>query len=105
MKRIGLALVLALTLTFLPGGAWASHRHHHGHHGFHRGCCVFVGPVGPVSPFFPHPFGLHRHFFFPPSSTFIVVDPAPQQVWVPGSWWWNGFQWVWWPGHWVFLGQ
>jgi len=100
MKRLALAFVLALavSLTLLAGAAGA----HHGHHGFHGGCCVFIGPV---SPFFPHPFGLHRHFFFPPSSTFIVVDAAPQPVWVPGSWWWNGFQWVWWPDHWVFLGQ
>ncbi len=76
MKRIGLALVLALTLTLLLGGAWASHGHHHGHHGFHGGCCVFVGPVGPVSPFFAHPFGLHRHFFFPPSSTCGCLGPG-----------------------------
>ena len=109
MKRLALAFALALaaSLTLLAGVAGAHHRHHGFHGGFNAGCCVFIQP-GPT--FVHRPFVPHRHFFisngfFPPGSNFIVVAPAPQPVWVPGSWWWNGFQWVWWPGHWVFLGQ
>lgn len=107
MKRLALAFALALaaSLALLPGAAGAHHRHHGFHGGFSAGCCVFIGPG---HAFAPRPFGLHRHFFaspgfFPPSSTFIVVDPTAQPVWVwmPGSWWWNGAQWVWWPGHWT----
>jgi hypothetical protein len=30
----------------------------------------------------------------------VVVAPAPGPVWVQGQWVWNGFNWVWWPGHW-----
>jgi hypothetical protein len=26
--------------------------------------------------------------------------PAPGPTWVPGFWWWDGYQWVWYPGHW-----
>lgn len=29
-----------------------------------------------------------------------IVAPAPQPVWVPGFWAWNGFTWVWVPSHW-----
>ncbi len=47
MKRVSLALALALVigLSLVPGTAWAGHRHHHGHHGFAGRCCVFIGPV------------------------------------------------------------
>jgi hypothetical protein len=102
MRRIALALALLLltSFTLLPGAAWAggSHLRVFVGQGFQSACCVFIGPR--------HPFG-HRHFFFsqgfflPPPSSFIVVDPAPQPVWIPGFWWWSGFQWVWVPGHWA----
>ena len=26
----------------------------------------------------------------------------PVHVWVPGQWAWNGYSWVWWPGHWGY---
>ena len=111
MRRIALALALAfvVSLTLLPGAAWAWRGHAHvllGRPGFQSACCVFIGPG--------QPFG-HRQFFnnrfigpsFAPSvivtNPIVVVEPQP--MWVPGSWWWNGLQWVWWPGHWVFLGQ
>lgn len=102
MKRLALAfaLALAVSLTLLAGAAGAHHRHH----GIFVGCCVFIGPV---SPFVHHHF-IHHGFIdpgFAPSvivtNQVVVVDPVPQPVWVPGSWWWNGFQWVWWPGHWA----
>ncbi len=103
MKRIALvlALVLVVGLTFMPGAAWAwrGQVHAFASPGFQSACCVFIGPRHPVG---------HRHFFFsqgffpPPTSRFIAVDPVPQPalVWVPGFWWWNGFQWLWWPGRW-----
>ena len=95
MKRISLALAFSLigVLTLLPVPTWASHRHR-----AFAGCCVFISP-GP-SFVFRHGF-THPHF----GPTFIVVDPAPQPVWVPGSWQWTGVQWVWLPGQWVFPGQ
>ena len=113
MKRFALAfaLALAVSLTLLAGAAGASPRH--GGHvtvfvgpGFQPTCCVFIGPR--------HSFGHHLFFnngFIGPgfAPSVIVTNPVvvvePQPVWVPDSWWWNGFQWVWWPGHWVFLGQ
>lgn len=110
MKRIALALVLslAIALTVLPGAAWAHHRHH----GVFAGCCVFIGQGHPLvhENFFfvnhgfvhPHRFFIHDGFIpLRDGSTVIVVDPVPQPVWVPGFWWWSGFQWVWVPGHWA----
>ena len=117
MKRLALAfaLALAVSLTLLAGVAGASPRHggFHGGHvtvfvgpGFQSACCVFIGPR--------HFFGHHHFFnngFIDPrfGSSVIVGGPVvvvePQPVWVPSSWWWNGFQWVWWPGHWAFFGQ
>ena len=100
MKRIGLALVLSLVigLTLLPGSAWGRQ-----HHGVFVGCCVFIGPLSPH--FIHHGFIQEGFFAAPFGSTVIAVNPAPQPVWVPGSWWWNGFQWVWQPGYWFFPGQ
>ncbi len=116
MKRVGLAVALAVSLSLVPGVASAGHRHHGVHTGFHAGhATVFISPhPGFIHghPFAHQPFVVQRHFihpgFIPPGfidprfgSTFIVA-PAPQPVWVPGVWWWDGFQWVWVAGHWVF---
>lgn len=106
MRRIGLALALSLVVgvALLPRPAWAHHRHLR----VHVGCCVFIAPVHPFvhHKFFvhhgfirPHPF-VHDGFVHPHvGSTVVVVNPPP--VWVPGFWWWNGFQWLWVPGHWA----
>ena len=95
MKRISLALTLCLVavLTLLPGSARASHRH-----GSFAGCCVFIAPKHSL--FIHHGF-IHRRV----GPTFIVVDPAPQPVWVPSFWQWTGVQWMFVPGHWAFPGQ
>ena len=105
MRRIGLALSLALivSLSLTPGAAWAWRGHVRVFvgPGFQSACCVFIGPR---HPFGHRPFFFSQGFFLPPTSSFIVVDPVPQPalVWVPGFWWWDGFQWAWSPGHWAF---
>lgn len=107
-RTLGIVIAFAVSLTLLPGTAWAwgGHGFHsghggpfigHGHHALHGGRCVFIGPG---HPFVAHGFGAHHN-----GSTVIAVHPAPQPVWVPGFWWWNGFQWVWAPGHWAVPGQ
>lgn len=97
MKRIGLALALALVLllAFLPGSAGA-----HRQHRTFVGCCVFIAPD---APFVVHHF---HHGFVRPfgSPTLIIVNPV-QPVWVPGFWQWTGAQWAWVPGQWVFPDQ
>lgn len=104
MKRVGgIVLGLVLVIGFLPGaaGAWGEKVIiiNPGHHGFRADCCVFISPG--------HAFRHHRFFveqrFFEErfASPFVVVDPTPQFIWVPSFWWWNGFQWVWVPGHWA----
>lgn len=105
MKRIGLALTLALVvgLPLWPGAGWAHHRHNR----VFVGCCVFIAPGHPVVI---HEFPGHSHFFIHHGfiqrhSTFIVVDPATQPAWVPGFWQWTGVQWAWVPGHWVVPGK
>jgi hypothetical protein len=103
VKRMGLALALSLigVLTLLPGPTWAGDRHRTS-----AGCCVFIGPGH--SSVIRHGF-ISRHGFIHPlvGPTFIVGAPVPQPalVWVPGFWWWNGFQWVWSPDHWAVAGQ
>ena len=41
----------------------------------------------------------------PPPTTVVtdavVVSPGPDYVWVNGCWAWDGFRWVWMPGHWM----
>ena len=101
MKQM-LVLSLLVAMTLLSGAAWAHDRHHR----VFVGCCVFIAPV--------HTFFIRHGFIHPQpfvhegfvhlrnGATVVVVDPAPQPVWVPGFWWWEGFQWVWAPGHWAW---
>lgn len=114
MRRVGLVLVLSLAvgLTLLAGAASASQRHPGFHSGFHGGHVTIF--IGHGHPFVHHPFLIHHPFVHPGlfhphlrSPVFvpnpvIVVQPAPQPVWVPGFWQWDGFQWIWVPGHWAF---
>ena len=32
----------------------------------------------------------------------IVATPTPAPVWVPGQWWWDGFNWQWASGYWTY---
>lgn len=105
MKRMvlvfALSLVVGLALTPKDAGA------HHRSHGVHAACCVFIAPG---HSFGNHGFRGHPRFFIHqglvpfPSATVIVVNPAPRPVWVPGFWWWDGFQWLWVPEHWAVPG-
>lgn len=106
MKRFALSILIAgaVGLLLLPGAGWARH-----HHGFHSGhVTVFIGHG---HPFVHHPFVVHPHFIHPGfihphfGPTFIVVNPAPNWVWVPGFGGWNGSNWVWVPGHWTVHGH
>lgn len=120
MRQVSLALAVAVGLTLLPGVVWAGHlRGVHrevsdgatswgrGPHsiGHERNARPFVGHG---RHFVQHGFGhphfhglIHPHF----GPTFIVVDPPPGAVWVPGFWHWDGFRWVWVPGRWAFPGH
>ncbi len=108
MKRVGLALALAFVVGLMlrPGAAGAGDA-------FHNGLKVGVrsGPtdVGHERNSGPHEFNhhlgfIHRRTNQPFGSTVIVV-PVPRWLWVPGFWWWNGFDWVWVPGRWTFAGH
>lgn len=116
MKYVSaLALLLAVALGPVPA-ATASH--------MHPGAGVFPRPVDPwgrwapsghgfVTPGFRHHHGF-KHGFGPP--VIVVVPPrvmtpgkvvvghdgfvAPGGVFVPDHWAWDGFRWVWVPGHW-----
>ena len=93
---LALALVLAAALTVLPrtADAWNSR--------------VVVVPRGGavVIVDHPRPFVHHRPFVRPFVASPFVASPffaAPvvvhRPVVVPGFWSWNGFHWVWVPGH------
>lgn len=47
---------------------------------------------------FRHPRGTVKPHGFKGS---VIVAPAPRAAWVQPHWAWNGFGWVWVPGHWV----
>jgi hypothetical protein len=98
-----LALVLGLTLTLLPGAAWAW-----GHAGFHSGAFLSSGHPFGHSFFFHHRFVDHR-FIHPLLRTDVVainpvtvVRPFPHAVWVSPQWQWTGFGWVVLPGRWAW---
>jgi hypothetical protein len=44
---------------------------------------------GRQQPGYEHP-RRHSHRYYVPH----------RYVWIPGQWWWNGWQWTWIPGHW-----
>jgi hypothetical protein len=110
MKKIILAVGVGFLLVLLAGPAWAGGFRG----GFHSGGARAV--IGHGRPFFHNRFFVgHRPFVgrrfvhpgivvsrFPSrmivSPGFSVVHPFPAQVIIPGSWHWNGFQWVWMPG-------
>ena len=106
MKQIAIILVviLAATLILLPSATWAwGNRSFVAVRSGH--VSVFISSGQPfVHQHFFSPHFVHHHFGSPVIITtpVIVVNPAPQPVWVQGSWWWNGFQWVWIPGYWFF---
>jgi hypothetical protein len=122
MKHVSaLALLLTVVLGPVPLAA-ASH--------MHPGAGVFPRPVDPWSrwghsgvfaPGFRHPHGFEHGFgpsvivVVPPKVVApgkVFVDPgarrfhlhdgfaAPGVVFVPDHWAWDGFRWVWVPGHW-----
>lgn len=51
-----------------------------------------AGVQPPPAPSFSHPGG-----FTPFGLAY------PQAVWVPGTWYWNGIEWVWLEGHWASM--
>jgi hypothetical protein len=54
-----------------------------------------------VSPSPATPGHVRRHGGGAPVETPVIVVP-PHAVWVAPAWFWNGFQWVFVPGHWVW---
>jgi hypothetical protein len=97
LRRMSRALGLALagSLTLLPAAAWAW-----GNDGFRTGVLTSRGQPFGAHPFVDHRFS-HRRFRSDVVliNTVIVVRPFPHPVWVPAFWHWNGFAWVWVPGH------
>lgn len=99
-----LAGVLATALALAPGSAlaWSSH-------GGHR-TSVFPRPADPWRHWGHQHHGFkHHHGFHPQRGVHqrgsAVIVPRGHRVvapvWVPGRWVWNGFTWLWAPGHWV----
>lgn len=92
---LGLFLAGTLALSSTPGWAW---------NGAPRVTPpgTFAAPPDPWSHWPPHHFH-HRHFkspdviFVVPGTTAFLPPPA---FWVPAQWVWNGFGWIWVPGHW-----
>ncbi len=94
MKRlaVGFGLTLAIGLLATPHSVSAKGHHHHFHHPHHV-------VILPATPLFSSPGVIRPHAVSP----FVVGTPQP--VWVAGFWAWDGFGWVWVPGHWVFPRQ
>ena len=100
---LALALAAAATLAQRPHRAWASHGGSH----FSAAESVFPKPVDPWRHWGKAPH--HKHRFTHPHGSFhshpfkrrVIITPVPRAVWVNGYWAWNGFGWVWVPGHWV----
>lgn len=87
--RLTLGLLLAISLAAVTAPAWANHT------GFPRaGMRIVTTPPSSVT-IAPAP-----RFVVPPS----IVTPAPQAIWVPAHWAWDGLRWVWVPGYWFFPG-
>jgi len=99
MKGVGLVLALALvvSLMLLPGAAGAADAVHNPSKVAVRSRPTDVGHER-------NPGFIHRRTNQPLGSPVIVV-PVPRWLWVPGFWWWNGFDWVWVPGRWAFAGH
>ena len=49
----------------------------------------------------PAPGQVERHGGGAPVETPFVRSPR-HAIWVEPAWFWNGFQWVWVPGHWAW---
>jgi hypothetical protein len=41
----------------------------------------------------------YRNYYQRPTVLVENYDPMPGYVWVQGNWNWNGYEWVWMPGH------
>jgi len=99
---------LVLTLVVLwPGSVLAGGRHDHPAVGVYPGVYSWTGwGVQPSAPQPPSVFGVvpdpWRTWGVRETPPPVIIVPTPPATWVPGSWWWNGFQWVWTPGHWVW---
>ncbi len=93
MRRLIALLLATLTLAALPAVALAD---------WPAPPSVFPRPRDPWASW-----GLrasHHHAFaddrFAPAFPGVDVTPLPQPVWVPGYWYWTGWQWAWVPGYW-----
>ncbi len=114
MKRIIVTLGLGFLFVLPAGPGWADGFHG----GFHSGGVrVFIGHGHPFLHdrfFFSRRFFVERPFFrreiIVPrfrstvilNAPFVAVAPFPARTWIPSFWQWNGFQWVWVPGHWAW---
>jgi hypothetical protein len=110
MKKLILAVGMGFLLVLLAGPTWAGGFHG----GFHSGGArVFIGHGHPFfhdrffvghRPFIGRPF-FHRGIVVSRFPTRVIVSPRfggvhpfQARVMTPGSWHWNGFQWVWMSG-------
>ncbi len=99
MRILSTLAVLALTLAATATPGWAGGM-------FLRATPpgTFAVPVDPWRNWPPRQFEPRRHHHHP--STVIVVVPGataflpPPALWIPEQWVWNGFGWIWVPGHW-----
>lgn len=93
LRVFATCVAAALTLTVTPVAAWDHDDR-------------------PRSSVFPRPSDPWRHWgrahaptvILPPRAVGVVPHPGAfvkQPVWVQGFWGWNGFGWVWVPGHWI----
>ena len=51
--------------------------------------------------YMPRPYIRERYYNYyrPPALIVESFGPRPGYVWVRGGWQWNGYEWIWYPGH------
>ena len=122
MKFIRRALILSSLALVLSGGAAMADRYRGGYsHGGYRGGYSHGGYSRPVVTHYSprvnvnvgYGYGYRRpiyvggpvireHYYnYRYRPSLLVEDYAPMEgyVWVRGGWTWNGYEWIWQPGH------
>ena len=87
---------------------WRSHRSYRSHPRSYRDDRVYVRDgryrFGRGRYYTYHrPIIRHRYFDYRRRPALIIetYEPVPGYLWVRGHWWWDGYEWIWIPGHYV----
>jgi hypothetical protein len=108
MRRVLMLSTLALVLS--GGAAFADRWHGGGYHGggYRGGVVVRGGYSRPVvyggyrRPIYVGGPVIREHYYSYYHRPALIVEnygPREGYVWVRGGWTWNGYEWIWAPGH------